>query len=415
MFSPLVTTFADALSTAVKQGHLNRSYGVYPVETSADKFEALISEDSAISDGVIEAFYSIFAFAVAGIAMQCLKTRGKKLVEKENGTFDPKLRTTRSPVDASSWLMQATAKSKKVNNYVIGCNTVMKGYLQAGKLDAVFELYEKMLRQGVPCSEVTFAIILEASVVSNDLDHSKQIINDLKRFGFRMNVVHYTTYMKGLTAMGKLSEASALLEEMLQTEDARPDLITYTTLIKACADAGDITGALRVLDIMINEGIPSDQIILNIILSGCCSKAMEAAEILSVFDHVQRLGLEPSNATLSILIKAFAAGGHWSKALETIVGAPRTMRLHPESRIFAQLCQACVRVGEKNFAIQVYAAMIRLASETNSTVDETANSRMYRLCGAKTARLYSGVVAAGGRLEATQMEVLLREVMPSWR
>merc|ERR1712125_81015 len=106
---------------------------------------------------------------------------------------------------------------------VIGYNTMMKGYAHTGRGDRCMELYASLRQAGIAPSEVTFGILLGACADARELKHAKIVFEELRPSGLALNVVHYTTFIKGLVKAEQFETASKFLDEMLRSPDTQPD------------------------------------------------------------------------------------------------------------------------------------------------------------------------------------------------
>jgi len=304
----------------------------------------------------------------------------------------------------------------------VGYNTLMKGYAQIQETDRCFELYEKMKSSNQAPSEITFGILLDACIDSKEFVRAKEVFSDLRKSSVCVNVIHYTTFMKGLANAGHLKDADDVLDEMLHSATTKPDLVTYSTLIKAHADRGNVTDAMRVLKLMLDQHIVPDAVVFNIILTGCCVNPMEPPQIFNVFQWLTSHGLTTSTTTLSILIKALAKTNAWDSALEMLEGAPERLHIWPQARLYSQLAQSCAKVGNGKKAIEAYTAMVREAARRGNAVDDEMNSRLCRLCASSgeasmATKISQVVTRAGGYVDVSTLDDLMKEQveMPLWR
>lgn len=304
----------------------------------------------------------------------------------------------------------------------VGYNTLMKGYSQAGEPSRCFELYEKLKSAEHMPSDITFGIMLDACIDAKDFERARRIFQDLRNSDVHMNVVHYTTFMKGLASAGQLQDATEVLEDMLRSSDTKPDLVTYSTLIKAHSDHGKVMDAIKVLKRMLDQGIFADAVVFNIVLTGCCVNPLEPAQIFHVFQCLVSYGLKTSTTTLSILIKALAQTKSWGQALELLETAPVRLNIVPEARLYAQLAQACAKAGNGARVLETYTALVRSAGRRGGAVDEETSSRLCRLCAScgessRGTRLAQAVARAGGYLNTEALDELLKQrpEETSWR
>jgi len=264
----------------------------------------------------------------------------------------------------------------------VGFNTLIKGYSRSGHVSKCFELHEQMNAAGQRPSEVTFGILLDACISSDDLNNARRVFQDLRNSGLRMNAVHFTTFIKGLVASGDFMEADTVLQDMLCSPHTEPDLITYSTLVKAYADRGQVESAVGILKQMLNRHVEPDEVIFNSLLNGCVCRPspMSAKEVFAVFDELIGYGLKPSAATLSILLKSLVRGEAWEAALQLLRGVPARFRMETEPRLYAQLAQACITVGRGNVLQEVYEEFLASPASRNPHIAENVNGRLLKQC-----------------------------------
>lgn len=302
---------------------------------------------------------------------------------------------------------------------VIAYNTLMKGYATTSNVLKCFELYSKMRSANIEPTQMTFGILLDACIDAQEMDHARKVYSDLKKSGLALNVVLYTTFIKGLVNAGQIGEAMEILDEMSASPGNEPDLVTYSTLVKANAERGSVVEAVKLLERMMKQGISPDSVVFNTVLTGCCAKPMEPAAIMHVFRWLVAHGLRPATATLSVLIKAFAQTEAWDAALEELEAAPTRYNVWPEARVYGQLAQACAKVGHGIGALQAYVAFVRAAANRGIAVNKASSSRLLRLChscgqGSAATAIHQAVVKAGSCIDAElvkKLEAIVTEPM----
>jgi len=265
----------------------------------------------------------------------------------------------------------------------VAYNTLMKGHARCDArrhLTRCFELRAEMQAAGLSPSEVTFGILLDASVGAREVDLARSVFEDLRNSGMALNTVHCTTFIKGLVADDRLEEAAGLLHEMQRCLNARPDIITYSTLVRAYAERGDISEALQVVEQMLQQGVRPDEILFNSVAMGCCARTMEPRQVCRVLDELVSNGLQPSAATFSIILKALARSEAWDVSLELLETAPqRFAGTHGcTARLFVQLAQACLKAGQGRTAFKACEAMVKAAAIRGERVDEANFHRLLR-------------------------------------
>jgi len=262
----------------------------------------------------------------------------------------------------------------------IGYNTLMKLYAKAGQPTRIFELRKNMANSGLDASEVTFGILLDACMAAGDFDRAKCVFAELCTSDVKLNAVHCTTLIKGLIGAGKVADTDEVLAEMLRSPHTKPDLITYSTLVKAYADQGNAEAALDILDQMIQQDIKPDEIFFKSVLRSCLAGPAAPAVTLRTFDCLITHGLKPSTMTLSIILKALLLRDAWEEALATLEKTVLQLGIEPETRLYVQIAQACLKAHQGAVALQAYKAMLRRASHAGETLDPNISTRLLRQC-----------------------------------
>jgi len=167
---------------------------------------------------------------------------------------------------------------------------------------------------------------------------------------------------------------------MSTSSGVKPDLITYSTVVKAFSDAGDVRAALKLLQEMIADGVRADEIIFNSVLTGCTVFPIKSTQVMQTFEALIKLGMRPTTTTLSILLKAMAYTESWATSLQVLQDAPRTLKLEPETRLYVQLCQACVKARASKEVLEVFDAMLVALKARKERVDPAFVSRLLRSC-----------------------------------
>lgn len=277
----------------------------------------------------------------------------------------------------------------------IAYNTVMKGYSRAGQPARCFEVRRVMEAKGLQPSQITFGILLDACVNSQDHQGLKEAFKDLQASGVELNKVHYTSLIKGLVSAGHCDEAEKVLHQMQQSTGAKPDLITYSTVIKAYVDRTNMASSLRIFRQMLLEGIMPDEVVFRSLLLGCVAKLCGPLEVVHIFDDLVQHGLKPSDKTISILVKALLQMKSLQTSLDILREAPERHGFIPETRLHMQVVRACIGLGEQGFALEAFDEMhhaAQLRGETlencvyDSLVQYSEECRAFRLAKSISAR-----------------------------
>jgi len=250
---------------------------------------------------------------------------------------------------------------------VITYNTLAKGYGRAGQLDKCFELYEHMRAKNIAPSQVTYGILLDCCINEKQMEKAAEVFDTMSKEGCVMNTVLYTTLIKGFARADQVDQAMKVYEQMRSdtAQGVTPDLITFSILIKANSDAGRMEKSLQLLETMMDLELAPDEVVFNNLLSGCV-RTMDAALGRRLYSNMVQGGMRPSNATFSILIRLYSACKLLDEAFEMLRVEPAARGVKPESRLYVQLAQACLRERQGRRALEVYKLMLAHASPTTA-------------------------------------------------
>merc|ERR1719487_506469 len=200
-----------------------------------------------------------------------------------------------------------------------------------------------------------------------------EVFNDMTTAGCPMNTVLYTTLIKGCVRGGELEMAMNMYKKMSSERSISPDLITFSILIKANCDNDQLEEALKLLEGMFSLGLSPDEVVFNNLIAGCARHGNVRLG-KQLYDDMVKSGVRPSNATFSILIRLYYQCKLLDEAIALLKTEPAKHNVDPESRIFVQLIQSCIRERQGKRGVEVYRMLAErfkltaMTAETNSTI-----------------------------------------------
>merc|ERR1719272_2640256 len=138
------------------------------------------------------------------------------------------------------------------------------------------------------------------------MDHLPKILEDMKTYQVKPNVITYSTMLKGHCQNGDVHTGFALLEEVRNSPGLKPDEIMYNSLLDGCAQNSLVEDGLRLLE------------------------------------EMQKEGVRPSNFTLSILVKLMNRARRLEQAFSLVEQITKKYKFQPNVHVYANLVQACV-------------------------------------------------------------------------
>merc|ERR1719476_448348 len=162
---------------------------------------------------------------------------------------------------------------------------------------------------------------------------------------------------------------------------------------------------------MLDQGVEADTVIFNTVLNGCCFSPQ--SQTMLTLKQLTDLGLKPNAPTLSIVVKALSKQQSWETALQFIDSVPADFRIWPEARLYAQLCQACIKGGQGPIGLKCYLSFLRAACAHGIPVDTSTNTWLAKLCSSSghavkqiACKMYQTVVKSGGYMDPSSLDLL---------
>ncbi|XP_050227562.1 pentatricopeptide repeat-containing protein At3g09650, chloroplastic [Mercurialis annua] len=141
--------------------------------------------------------------------------------------------------------------------------TLMKGYMNQGRISDTIRMLEAMRRQDDNKSHpdhVAYTTVISALVKAGSMDRARQVLAEMTRIGVPANRITYNILIKGHCKYLQIDKAKELLKEMANDAEIEPDVVSYNTLMDGCIQAGDSAGALAVFNEMREKGIAPSKI-----------------------------------------------------------------------------------------------------------------------------------------------------------
>jgi pentatricopeptide repeat protein len=180
--------------------------------------------------------------------------------------------------------------------------------------------------------------LLDACVKNNRLDLALLLFDRIKQDKIELNTILYTTLIKGLSKVNKVTEASELFNlmkknsktypnlityncmidayvrisdiekanatfyELENEKKLKPDLISYSTLIKGFCKIGDAEKIYFLFEKMIKKNVMADEPLVNVCMEACFNGKKSELGV-RIFDRMIATEFRPSAVTFSIAIK----------------------------------------------------------------------------------------------------------------
>ncbi|KAK7393588.1 hypothetical protein VNO78_22146 [Psophocarpus tetragonolobus] len=141
--------------------------------------------------------------------------------------------------------------------------TLMKGYMNAGRVSDTVRMLEAMRRlddKGGHPDHVSYTTVVSALVNVGAMDRARQVLAEMTRIGVPANLITYNVLLKGYCKQLQIDKARELIKEMVDDAGIQPDVVSYNILIDGCILVDDSAGALSFFNEMRARGIAPTKI-----------------------------------------------------------------------------------------------------------------------------------------------------------
>ncbi|CAO2198001.1 unnamed protein product [Urochloa humidicola] len=285
--------------------------------------------------------------------------------------------------------------------------TLMKGYMNAGRVEDVVTMLHAMRREAetVPTSwpdHVTYTTVISALVATGNMARAHAVLDEMAEDGVPPNRVTYNVLLKGYCQQLQISKARELFEEMVKGAGIQPDVVTYNTLMDGCVLTDDSAGALAFFNEMRSRGIaPStvsyttlmkafavsgqpkmahkvfeemerdprvavDRAAWNMLVECYCRQGLvESAK--QVVERMKERGVQPDVATYGSLAKGVAAARKPGEALVLWNEVQERCLEEADEELLGALADVCVRAAFFRKALEIVACMEEKGIAPNKT------------------------------------------------
>ena len=134
----------------------------------------------------------------------------------------------------------------------VTCGIVIKAYGMKGDVDSALKMYEKMKQNKVKISSVTYGCLINVCTKNNKLMKAFELYELLEKEGIEMNTILYTTMIKAYSKTKNLNKVIEILNTMLKSKNAKPNIITYNCVIDCCIKCDNFKLAYQYFNYLID-------------------------------------------------------------------------------------------------------------------------------------------------------------------
>ncbi|KAI5080121.1 hypothetical protein GOP47_0005600 [Adiantum capillus-veneris] len=296
---------------------------------------------------------------------------------------------------------------------VVSWNALIAGYVQHGHGKEALGCFQKMQRDGFSPNAITYACILKACGIIQDIDMGKQIHDEIVSQGLLekivvlgnalvdmyakcgallkaqrvfdelpiRNVVSWNALISGYVQHGLNKEAVGCFHRM-RSEGFSPDVVTYASVLKACGVMQDLDMGKKMHDEIASQGLLKKDVVLGNALVDMYARCGVFLKAQKVFDELPVRNV----VSWTALLAGYVQHGQGKEAL----GCFQRMRsegLSPNAITYTCILKACGIMQNGVMGKQIHDEIVSLGLLKNDIVLSGALVDMYSKCGVFTKAL----------------------------
>merc|ERR1719298_164900 len=165
--------------------------------------------------------------------------------------------------------------------------------------------------------------MIKACGKEHNLEGAVSVFNKLKQGGVQMNSMIYNCLLDACVQCGDTAAAHEHFKQM--KELAFVDVVSYNTMLKSYLHVGKVDEASQLLEEMVTQGLAANKVTYNELLNAKV-QSKDRRGMWKLIEQMQAAGATPNSVTCSILLKSLTRNSHSADVTRTPSSAPSTLR-----------------------------------------------------------------------------------------
>ncbi|KAH7352482.1 hypothetical protein KP509_19G048200 [Ceratopteris richardii] len=274
-------------------------------------------------------------------------------------------------------------------------DTLMSGCVRQGLGIHTLSLFERMLKEGVEPSKLTFVFVFKACSDIADLSYGLRLHTLATENGVKLDLKVGNTLVDLYVKCGSLMDAydvfcalpsrgvvawcclisgyaehghnqlAVSLFECMHAEGLIPDKITYLSVLKACGNEEFIHVGRLVHNYILQTVIHLDTVIVNTLINmyAKCGSILEARALYELWPDL-------TIVSCAAMISGYAQHGYGLQALE-LYEALQIKGMKPTVSVYASILNACESIDAIDFGREVHNEIMERMFEWNIQIGNT--------------------------------------------
>merc|ERR1719174_2803129 len=155
---------------------------------------------------------------------------------------------------------------------LITFSTMIKGHCQSGDIQTAFSLLEQMKREtSLKPDEIMYNSLLDGCAQNSLIDEGLRLLAEMQAEGVQPSNFTLSVLVKLMNRARKLDQAFALVREISQKYNFKPNVHVYTNLIQACTSSRQLSRAMEMLETMVKDNVQPESRTYTLLVRGSMS------------------------------------------------------------------------------------------------------------------------------------------------
>ncbi|XP_057248624.1 pentatricopeptide repeat-containing protein At5g39710 [Beta vulgaris subsp. vulgaris] len=254
---------------------------------------------------------------------------------------------------AIDWFNRAKMVEKD-GNCISSCNTLLGVLVKTCRIRLCRAVFDRVVEEGViRVDVVTYTTMIRGYCKVGKMEDALKVFDEMR---CRPNLVTYGVLLSGFCRKGMMVEARQMVDKMIMKGDCMPDLVTYSTLIDGYCKKGDMEAALMCFDEMVVQGFEPNLIIYNAVVNGYCliGKVDEAKRMMT---KMRLDGVKDDVVTHTSLLRGFCVVGRLDEACQHLRDMI-SLGIKPDVQSYGLLVNELCKLGKASEAIVLMREMV---------------------------------------------------------
>ncbi|KAK1412372.1 hypothetical protein QVD17_33573 [Tagetes erecta] len=173
----------------------------------------------------------------------------------------------------------------------LGCyNTLLDAITRAKRPTDIKSIHQEIVSSGLRPGWATYAALLRAYCKACCGIDAMNVYSEMKTKGMVLNNVLYNTLLSMCSDIGFVDEAMAIFEDIKISKDCQPDTRTYSSLITILSRYGRVSEAEATLEEMLEAGFEHDIYVLTKMIQ-CYAKSNLRDDVVRTLETIMELDL----------------------------------------------------------------------------------------------------------------------------